>query len=126
MITVGGELDLMTDGELEEFVRRARRRGDQVVVDLAGTAFMDCSGLSALLRVRREVGCDGGVIRLCAPDRRPARVLRLTGVDRLLPVDASLERSLAAVVAAGEVRRRSCRPKTDGLKAGEPSSGEGR
>ncbi|WP_460349999.1 STAS domain-containing protein [Actinoallomurus acanthiterrae] len=122
VIVVGGELDLMTAGQLEDFVRRSRRPGDQVVLDLTGTAFMDCSGLSALLRVRREAGRDGGMVRLATPRRIPALVLRLTGTDRLLPVYASLDQALAVAVstrrAASAALGRTCRPRIRGRRAG--------
>src|SRR4051794_8899858 len=102
VITVGGELDLVSAGELETFVRRAHRPGDQVVVDLTKVGFMDCSGLRALLRVPREVRADGGVIRLAAPQPIPARVLKLTGADRCVPVHASREEALEAALTARE------------------------
>ncbi|MEV4363918.1 hypothetical protein [Nonomuraea sp. NPDC049625] len=38
IIMVSGEPDLATADELEEFVRRVHRAGDEVVMDLAGTA----------------------------------------------------------------------------------------
>ncbi|WP_169750292.1 STAS domain-containing protein [Streptosporangium amethystogenes] len=80
VVTIGGEFDLATADQVEEFVRRTRRPGDQVVIDLIGTRFMDCSGLNVLLRIRHEVGRDGGVLRLAGLQREPVRVLRLTGM----------------------------------------------
>lgn len=46
VITVGGELDLVTAGELAAFTRRARPRGDHLVLDLSGVGFLDCGGLA--------------------------------------------------------------------------------
>ncbi|MFI9846973.1 anti-sigma factor antagonist [Nonomuraea sp. NPDC051941] len=96
IIMVSGELDLATADELEEFVRRVRRAGDEVVMGLAGTSFMDCTGLNALLHLRQEIGRDGGTLRLVGLQREPIRVLRLSGMDRWLPTHDSLEQALTA------------------------------
>ncbi|MGV9384592.1 anti-sigma factor antagonist [Nonomuraea sp. NPDC003707] len=88
IIMVSGELDLATADELEEFVRRVHRAGDQVV--------MDCTGLNALLRLRQEISRDGGTLRLVGLQREPIRVLRLSGMDRWLPTHDSLEQALTA------------------------------
>lgn len=99
VITVGGELDLVTAGELEDFVCRARRPGDQVVLDLAGVGFLDCSGLRALLRVHQDVLSDGGASRLAAPERIAGRVLAITGVDRYIQVHATRAEAVEEALA---------------------------
>ncbi|MGW6504080.1 STAS domain-containing protein [Nonomuraea angiospora] len=103
IIMVSGELDLATADELEELVRRAYRAGDEVVMDLAGTSFMDCTGLNALLRLRLEIVRDDGTLRLAGLQREPLRVLRLSGMDRWLPTHDNLEQALA--VATGRRHR---------------------
>ena len=102
MITVGGELDLVTAGELVNFVRRVRRPGDQVVLDLSDVGFLDCSGLRALLRVHQEVNREGGECRLAAPQPIAGRVLRITGIDCCVPVHASREEAVDAALSACE------------------------
>jgi hypothetical protein len=59
-------------------------------VDLAGLAFMGCSGLSALVSACRQARRAGGDLALAAPSRPVARLLSLTGVTGLLPVYASV------------------------------------
>ncbi|MFI6743864.1 STAS domain-containing protein [Nonomuraea sp. NPDC050451] len=100
VISVGGELDMTTAGEVEEAIRRTCQPGDEVVIDLAGTPFMDCVGLNALLRLRWKVGCSGGTVRLVALQREPARLLRLTGTERYLYVHRNLAEALAVATAA--------------------------
>jgi anti-sigma B factor antagonist len=101
---VGGELDLMTAGQLEAFALGACRPGDQVVLDLADVSFLDCSGLRALLRVHHQVRRWGGVSRLVAPAPVAGRVLEITGVDRCMPVYAGRDETVDAAVAAREPR----------------------
>ncbi|MFI6743975.1 STAS domain-containing protein [Nonomuraea sp. NPDC050451] len=83
-------MDLATAGQAEEFIRLSRRPGDEVVLDLTGIPFMDCSGLTMLWRLHQDAGCDGGAVRLAALQREPARVLRLTGAERRLPIHRTL------------------------------------
>jgi anti-anti-sigma factor len=104
VVTVGGELDLMTAGELEGFVLGACRPGDHVVLDLADVSFLDCSGLRALLRVHHQVRRWGGVSRLAAPPPVAGRVLTITGVDRCIPVYAGRDEAVDAALAACEPR----------------------
>ena len=105
MVTVGGELDLVTAGELEDFALGACRPGDQVVLDLADVSFLDCSGLRALLRVHHQVHRWGGVSRLVAPAPVVGRrVLEITGVDRCIPVYAGRGEAVDAALAAQRPR----------------------
>ena len=100
VVTVGGELDLVTAGQLEDFVLGACRPGDQLVVDLADVGFLDCSGLGALLRVHHQLRRWGGVSQLVAPASVAGRVLRITGVDRCMPVHAGRDEAVDAALAA--------------------------
>ncbi|MGW4967031.1 STAS domain-containing protein [Nonomuraea sp. NPDC004186] len=100
---------MATAGEAEEFIRLARRPGDEVLLDLTGTSFMDCIGLMVLWRLHQDAGCDGGAVRLLALQREPARVLRLTGGEHRLPVHRNFAEALAAATAAPRWRRRQPR-----------------
>jgi anti-sigma B factor antagonist len=108
VITVGGELDMMTAPRLEAFVRQVRRPGDQVVFDLADMTFMDCSGLRGLLRVLHEARQDGSTVRLAAVRPFPARVLEIANIGTRMPVHATLELALTAA------REHTCPPRPQG------------
>jgi anti-anti-sigma factor len=69
----------------------AAASGSRVIVDLAGLAFMDCSGLSALASACRQARRAGGDLALAAPQQPVACLLSLTGVTGRLPVYASVE-----------------------------------
>jgi anti-anti-sigma factor len=96
VIAVQGELDLLTAGPLEERLQRLWRRGDELILDLAGTAFIDCSGLGALMRVHRRVSRGGGCLRLAALRPGPAKVLRLTGLHTVLAVHPTVADAIGA------------------------------
>lgn len=96
VIAVRGELDLLTAGPLEERLQQLWRRGDELILDLAGTTFIDCSGVGALMRTHRRVCQGGGRLRLAAPQPSPAKVLRLADPDAVLAVHPNVEHAIGA------------------------------
>jgi anti-sigma B factor antagonist len=62
-------------------------------VDLEGLAFMDCSGLSAMVSAWKQARQAGGDLLLAAPQRLVLRLLSLTDLTELLPVFASVDQA---------------------------------
>ncbi|MEV4179130.1 MULTISPECIES: STAS domain-containing protein [unclassified Nonomuraea] len=84
-LVVSGELDIVGKPALCTAVRRAlRERRADVVLDVAGVSFIDAQGLSALVVSRLMAVRAGGRLRLVAVPVLMARLLRLTGLDRVL------------------------------------------
>jgi anti-anti-sigma factor len=55
LVTVRGDLELGTDDQLRRGLRDSlARSAEGIDLDLAGVGFCDCSGLNALLSIRRE------------------------------------------------------------------------
>jgi anti-sigma B factor antagonist len=65
-----------------------------VIVDMSRTRFCDSAGLNALVAADRQARADGGEVRLVIATRAIVRVVALTGVDRVVPIYASLEEAL--------------------------------
>jgi anti-anti-sigma factor len=65
-----------------------------VVVDMSRTRFCDSAGLNALVGAARQARADGGEVRLVVVGEAVARIVALTGVDRVIPIYASLEDAL--------------------------------
>ncbi len=88
-LVLEGELDLANAPELDRRLRLAEAAGTRVVVDLRSVAFIDSTGLSALVASRerhRERGAAGPA--LVVVDGQVRRVLELTGCDDMIE-DAS-------------------------------------
>ncbi|MFB7508331.1 STAS domain-containing protein, partial [Streptomyces broussonetiae] len=64
VVTVVGELDVVTAAELRAALQQAVTTYPRTVVDLAGVAFCDCTGLSALLAASRRARERGAVLWL--------------------------------------------------------------
>ena len=70
-----------------------------VVVDMSRTRFCDSAGLNALVGANRRVRAEGGEVRLVIVAEAVARIVALTGVDRVVPIYASLEEALTLGLA---------------------------
>ncbi|WP_435226765.1 anti-sigma factor antagonist [Streptomyces sp. Tue6028] len=71
----------------------------QVVIDLRPADFFDCSGLRLLYRARRRVLARGGRLHLVCTQPLTLRVLRATGLARLLPPSPSLDEAFSRAEA---------------------------
>jgi anti-sigma B factor antagonist len=81
-----GELDLDTVDLLRTAVGPACASGREVLFDLTRLDFCDSTGIGTFVWLFRQAGASGGRLVLAAP-RRPVRdVLKISGVDRAIPV----------------------------------------
>ncbi|GAA2736540.1 anti-sigma factor antagonist [Streptomyces nogalater] len=92
-----GEIDLVAAAEIGPFLDRVTgRAGVRAVLDLRPVEFFDCSGLRLLYRARSRVLERGGQLHLVCTHPLTLRVIRVTGLARLLPphpgLDAALDR----------------------------------
>ncbi|MFH8977904.1 anti-sigma factor antagonist [Streptomyces sp. NPDC017890] len=97
-----GEIDIASAGEIAPRLdRETRRPGAPVVLDLSGIEFFDCSGLRLLYRARSQVLDRGGQVHLVCAHPLTLRMLRITGLARLLPPRPALEDVLGVSRPAG-------------------------
>lgn len=86
VVRASGEVDLHVAPRLRSALEHAfDRRPASIVLDLADVSFMDSSGLSAIVFLRRrgaELDISVGVVR---PVPEVFRVFELTGLDGLVP-----------------------------------------
>jgi anti-sigma B factor antagonist len=81
-VVVRGEVDLATAADLESVVRVTLEEApDGVVLDLAQLAFIDSSGLRALVALSKDAESRGTSLALRNLPRHAKRVLELTGLD---------------------------------------------
>jgi anti-sigma B factor antagonist len=59
----------------------------QLILDLERVSFMDCAGIRVLVDARRRVQEHGGSLKLVRPRPFVQRVLALTGMTTVLPID---------------------------------------
>src|ERR1035437_5467668 len=64
---------------------------NKLIVDLSEVETCDSSGLSAILVANRIIHSIGGKIRLAAPSDKVYSLIKITQLDRVLPVCGSVD-----------------------------------
>jgi anti-sigma B factor antagonist len=81
VVTIRGELDAYSAPSLDEQIARLLRDNAKlVVIDLSETAFLDSSGLRAILTAQRRVTDAQGELTLRNPSEPVTRLLEITGL----------------------------------------------
>jgi anti-sigma B factor antagonist len=82
-VAITGEVDLLSVGELERWLRRviAESRCRTIVLDLGGVEFLAARGVSVLLAAKRAAEEAGRDLQVRNAQGLPARVLRLLGLE---------------------------------------------
>ncbi|MER7639871.1 anti-sigma factor antagonist [Streptomyces graminifolii] len=90
-----GEIDIAAATEILPYLDRvtARPRA-RIVIDLRQVEFFDCSGLRLLYRARHRVLERDGRLHLVCTHPLTLRILRVTGLNRLLPPQPTLDAAL--------------------------------
>ncbi|BBC38837.1 Anti-sigma factor antagonist [Streptomyces graminofaciens] len=95
VLELRGEIDIAAAVEIIPHLDAATgSAAARVVIDLRHIAFFDCSGLRLLYRARHRVLDHGGELRLVCTHPLTLRVLKVTGLSRLLPPAPSLDAAL--------------------------------
>ncbi|MGE5290202.1 MAG: STAS domain-containing protein [Micromonosporaceae bacterium] len=101
ILHVRGELDLATaDGLYRRGETAIRGEARLLLLDLTNMTFCDSRGLSAFVRIANDADAAGCRYGLVAPQPLVLKVLRITGLDRRLPVFATIEEARFRLAAA--------------------------
>ncbi|GAA0690973.1 STAS domain-containing protein [Kitasatospora atroaurantiaca] len=102
VVHAAGELDIATADTLRDRVTALLVRDGpraRVIVDLSALVFCDASGVGALVEARNIARTHLGELRLAGPRGRVLRLLRLTELDRLMPIFPTVRDAIAATTA---------------------------
>jgi anti-anti-sigma factor len=91
-----GEVDMTNARSLGDRLRGLlTNRSVALVVDLGPTTYLDSSGIALLFGLSDELRLRQQQLHLVVPDGSPiARVVTITGLDRVAPTHPTLERAL--------------------------------
>ncbi|RKS67849.1 anti-anti-sigma factor [Actinomadura pelletieri DSM 43383] len=96
VVAVAGEIDLRTADTLCARLVEIHGEGSRrIVADFAGVPFCDAAGLGALVAAHNRISVSGGEIALARVRPAQARLLSITGLDRLFAVHADVTGALA-------------------------------
>lgn len=98
VVRLVGELDLYNAPEVRSALLEAiEQRPERLVVELSRVEFVDSTALGVLVEARSRME-DRRAFMLAAPGPETRRALELSGLDRHLPVHATLDDALAAAL----------------------------
>jgi len=105
VVRVTGAIDIASARRLREGVVAAHeacaRPPDRLVLDLMGVTFLDSAGLAALVETASRCSQEGRSFALVCTGRTVSSPLRMTGLDKVLTVTASVPEALSALDRAG-------------------------
>jgi anti-sigma B factor antagonist len=105
VVTVSGDLDASTAPQLrEELVRAADEGAMEIVVDILKVPFVDSVALGVLVEASKGTRARGGVFKVVCDDRRIARIIEITGLDRIFRIHTTLRAALESIEGADPVR----------------------
>ena len=95
VVTVGGEVDMLTSPQLRSAVLSQLADGAQLVVlALDGVTFLGTSGLAVLIEVREAAHQAGVELRLACTGRRVLRPLSIAGLVPMFDIHDTEEQAL--------------------------------
>jgi anti-sigma B factor antagonist len=97
---VTGEIDISTVAQLRERLFELADNGGTLIVDLNRVTFIDSAGLGALVGTARRAAGNGGSLHAICAQPQPRKLLWMTGVDRRIPLAATVDDVLMSQAAS--------------------------
>jgi len=102
VFSLAGRLDSLSSPILEEQLRpllESEEGGARVVFDCRELSYVSSAGLRVLLMTRRSLGDRGGGVALSGLSSPVHDLLRLAGLDAILPIAASVDEAAALLAS---------------------------
>lgn len=96
IVTVGGDLDIVTSAALDDCLTQARTAGTSVILDLSAVDFMDTSALAVIVGHWKKLEAAGGSLALAGARYRYTKTLWITGLAERLDLYDSVDLALQA------------------------------
>jgi len=96
---LAGDIDISTVSELRECLFELADTGRTLIVDLNRVTFIDSAGLGVLVGAYRQAIERGGSVHAVCARPQTRRLLWLTGVDRRIPLAATVDGALMLLAA---------------------------
>ena len=100
IVAAAGEIDISTVTRLRDRLFDMAASGAPLVVDLDQVSFIDSVGLATLVGTANRAAASGGSLQVVCARPRTRQLLRLTGLDRRIPLARTLGEALTARAAA--------------------------
>jgi anti-sigma B factor antagonist len=101
IVAVGGELDVVTSRQFDEYLTQARGEHNRVILDLSAVDFMDTGSLAVIVGHWKQLTAANGTLVLAGARYRYTKTLWITGLADRLPLYDSVEEALAMGTGTG-------------------------
>ena len=101
---VTGDIDVSTVAGLRERLFGLADGGQPLIIDLNRVTFIDSTGLGVLIGASRRAAGHGASVHAVCSRPQTRRLLWLTGVDRRIPLTATVEGALMLMTAPRDGR----------------------
>jgi len=102
IVAVGGELDVVTSRQFDEYLTQTRGEDDRVILDLSAVDFMDTGSLAVIVGHWKQLTAAGGTLVLAGARYRYTKTLWITGLADRLPLYDTVDEAIAAGGTATE------------------------
>jgi anti-sigma B factor antagonist len=96
VITINGDLDILTSPLLDEALTSAETTHRRVILDLSGVDFLDTSALAVIVGHWKKLESVGGMLALAGARYRYTKTLWITGLADKLALYPTVEEGLRA------------------------------
>jgi anti-sigma B factor antagonist len=100
---VTGDIDMPTVRGLRERLFGLADGGQPLIVDLNRVTFIDSAGLGVLIGAARRAQVHGGSLQAVCSRPQTRKLLWLTGVDRRIPLSATVDGALTLMRPSRDV-----------------------
>jgi anti-sigma B factor antagonist len=94
-----GDVDMPAVPQLRERLFGLASGGEPLIVDLNRVTFIDSAGLGVLVGTARRAAEHGGSLHAVCSQPQACKLLWLAGVDRRIPLTATVDGALALLAA---------------------------
>ncbi len=95
-----GRIDASNAASIEsDLLHRLTESGPSLVLDLSGVNYVSSAGLRVILVAAKKVRADGGKAIIAGAQPAVTEVLKMSGFDRIIPLEDSVEAAIAQIAA---------------------------
>jgi anti-anti-sigma factor len=96
-VILEGRLDVENSPAVDSRMKAIAFAGNSVLVDLQNVSFLGSTGLRALVAPALAIQGRGGKMVLFGPNEMVTKVLKVSGIETMIPVHHELQGALAAL-----------------------------
>jgi anti-sigma B factor antagonist len=98
ILAVSGEVDVYSAPALKDRIGELIESGrNTLIVDLSGVAFLDSTGLGALVEARAATTDAGGSLPLVCNQERILKLFTITGLDGVFNIHSTISDAVSAL-----------------------------